>query len=544
MAGYATPAWSNDQSPAIDDSALLDIGHGIEIAEHPYGVCSTAEGTAAKTVTIDFSGTLTLFTGLTVRVKFQYANKAASPTLNVNGTGAKAIKVYGSADVRQYSWRAGQTATFIYTGTNWEIEETAASIGAAGAGIGLDNNDDLDTIINTGWYTWGGTAAPANAPLTTSYAGVAVECMGSNIKQTYYRAELGTPAHQAMYVRGKYGNHAWTPWHEIDMTSLAADLVLHVNATSGDDSNDGLTAATALKTINAAFAKIPADMSGRRAVVQLANGTYASATLGTRYGGTYQISNETGATQANIKIQGLSISSSCAMTSVFVSNVTFYGGNVTTDYQVLGGFLRVASCIFDNARLVNQGGQCYVNNCTFRNISSSAIYGWQSDLFITSATIESTVTGTGVVTQGGVVTVETITNNATAQYSVSQGGRIFVGGNTYKEASHESIYSSGSNPYSITGGNKDITLTHPMDQYNTIILYLTTSSTNASGTRCMVYFNAWELGAAAEHVITVNGTNFYGVRIGFANSGNYSKLRFISTTAPNLYIVSAEGVYN
>ena len=117
MAGYSTPSWTNGTTPAIDASNLLSMGRAIEIAQHPYGVCSTAAGTAAKTVSIDYSTTLSLFTGLTVRVKFSNANTASSPTLNVNSTGAKAMMAYGTTPLT--SWEAGQILTFTYDGTNW-----------------------------------------------------------------------------------------------------------------------------------------------------------------------------------------------------------------------------------------------------------------------------------------------------------------------------------------------------------------------------------------------------------------------------------------
>lgn len=119
MAGYATPSWANNSAPAIDATAMTDIGQGIEIAEHPYGVCTTASNTAAKTVTVDFSGTLTLFTGMEVRVKFDNANTASSPTLNVNSTGAKSIMLYGTTNAGSGAWIAGDIVTLIYDGTNW-----------------------------------------------------------------------------------------------------------------------------------------------------------------------------------------------------------------------------------------------------------------------------------------------------------------------------------------------------------------------------------------------------------------------------------------
>ena len=162
MAGYATPAWANDQSPAIDDSALLDIGHGIEIAEHPYGVCSTAAGTAAKTVTIDYSGTLTLFTGLTVRVKFSNANTAANPTLNVNSTGAAAM-VFGTGNAVDDAWIAGAVVQFTYDGTSWVVGQNLPISQMFASEIIKVN---FGTLTGTGSSV---TASKSNAKITASH---------------------------------------------------------------------------------------------------------------------------------------------------------------------------------------------------------------------------------------------------------------------------------------------------------------------------------------------------------------------------------------
>lgn len=125
MAGYQTPAWGNNQSPAISAAALLAMGQGIELAEHAYGVCNTATATTAKVVTIDFSGTLALFTGLTVRVKMKYAGYGDSMTLNVNSTGAKSIVGIGGTQIR---WRAGEIVTFTYDGTNWLVSSRSNEV--------------------------------------------------------------------------------------------------------------------------------------------------------------------------------------------------------------------------------------------------------------------------------------------------------------------------------------------------------------------------------------------------------------------------------
>ena len=75
-------------------------GKQVESLLANYATCATAGGTAAKVATISSINGATpqfeLFTGLTVRVKFTNSNTVANPTLNVNSTGAKAIKIYGT----------------------------------------------------------------------------------------------------------------------------------------------------------------------------------------------------------------------------------------------------------------------------------------------------------------------------------------------------------------------------------------------------------------------------------------------------------------
>ena len=89
-----------------------------------YGTCSTAAATVAKVVTCsDFT---TLITGVTIHVKFTETNTATNPTLNVNSTGAKAIKMYGTTAVganTNSAWYAGAIVSFTYDGTNWLMND-------------------------------------------------------------------------------------------------------------------------------------------------------------------------------------------------------------------------------------------------------------------------------------------------------------------------------------------------------------------------------------------------------------------------------------
>lgn len=98
-------------SRAIDGvpfDGTSDINH--------YASCSTAASTQAKVVAkTDF----TLSVGARITVEFTYANTTNSPTLNVNSTGAKAIKADG--DTVYVKWNAGAIMDFVYNGTYWVV---------------------------------------------------------------------------------------------------------------------------------------------------------------------------------------------------------------------------------------------------------------------------------------------------------------------------------------------------------------------------------------------------------------------------------------
>lgn len=105
-----------------------------------YATCDTAAGTVAKVASLA-AGTLSLKAGATVAVKFTYANTASSPTLNIAGTGTKAMYIQG---VRDVYWTDGATVTFTYDGANWRVASEpvyapTATIGnAAGFNVFID----------------------------------------------------------------------------------------------------------------------------------------------------------------------------------------------------------------------------------------------------------------------------------------------------------------------------------------------------------------------------------------------------------------------
>lgn len=120
-----------------------------------YGTSNTAAATAEKAVTC---ANFTLVEGAFIAVFFTTSNTAATPTLNVNSTGARSIYVGASAPsstTNVLKWSANTVLYFVYDGTQFRYlgAITAASVqDPNGAGA---------------WYGTANTAAGTAAKTTT-----------------------------------------------------------------------------------------------------------------------------------------------------------------------------------------------------------------------------------------------------------------------------------------------------------------------------------------------------------------------------------------
>lgn len=111
-AGLAAAASKLNVSQTIDG-----VGFDGTAAVTHYGTCSTDAATVAKVVACS---NFSLVTGAKIAVKFSNTNTAASPTLNVNATGDKAIYYRGAAITAGYL-AANRSYEFIYNGTQYEL---------------------------------------------------------------------------------------------------------------------------------------------------------------------------------------------------------------------------------------------------------------------------------------------------------------------------------------------------------------------------------------------------------------------------------------
>lgn len=114
----------NKIQPLVDTGSVAPLGFG-------YGVCATAGGTAAKTVSM----TNTVLTpGGIIAVLFQNAFTASSPTLSVNGSAAKPIKLFGNA-MPMGKVKNNTILVMNYDGTNFNVISILSQTAAAPTGF-------------------------------------------------------------------------------------------------------------------------------------------------------------------------------------------------------------------------------------------------------------------------------------------------------------------------------------------------------------------------------------------------------------------------
>ena len=102
----------------------LKIGSNTYECAEWYGYCTTAASTQTKSVSISNFFSEQLVDGCKVTVRFSSGQTYNGiPSLNVNGTGAKNIRLDGNTYAGRYEWNAGQIVAFVYYNGDWVIED-------------------------------------------------------------------------------------------------------------------------------------------------------------------------------------------------------------------------------------------------------------------------------------------------------------------------------------------------------------------------------------------------------------------------------------
>ena len=132
-----------------------------------WAACSTATGTQAKVATC---ANFELYGGALVSVLFQNTNTHATPTLNVNSTGAKSIRSQTGQALSEgeYKWPAGCVRTFVYDGTYWRLSDdgTLFRVTQAEASISV-NADNIASKVSTTDYNGETVASLINQSAST-----------------------------------------------------------------------------------------------------------------------------------------------------------------------------------------------------------------------------------------------------------------------------------------------------------------------------------------------------------------------------------------
>ena len=104
-----------------------------------YGNSTTASNDPVKAAEVEG---FELESGATISIAFEHSNTSSSPTLEINGTGAKPIITNG---VNQSYWSDGQTVIFVYDGVNYNVASSPVYADTVTVGNGAGNNVFIDS---------------------------------------------------------------------------------------------------------------------------------------------------------------------------------------------------------------------------------------------------------------------------------------------------------------------------------------------------------------------------------------------------------------
>lgn len=130
------------------EEAIAGLEGDVSAVAAVFGYCQTAGATRDKAVNI--SG-FVLREGCVVNVRFQYANTATNPSLNVSGTGLHYMLLDGYSLGPDNYWGANQLVTFVYSSGYWHVADsgTHALIQALGDSITLEVQGVKEDLTQT-----------------------------------------------------------------------------------------------------------------------------------------------------------------------------------------------------------------------------------------------------------------------------------------------------------------------------------------------------------------------------------------------------------
>ena len=234
----------SDLQLKVTDCAMLGGG---------FPTCTTAGGTAAKTVTIS---NFLLLTNCRISVLFQNAFTASNPTLSINGGTAIAIKHFGRA-MEIGKVHANTILTMVYDGTYWQVIGIESMTGSTPSGA-------VDLALPSGllWCEHNiGAASPYDHGLYFSWGNVTGHAEGScyDFSQTVYDATDGAALTGNIAVGNEYDmarHNMGAPWR---LPTKEEFKELNDNCTSLWTDEDGVAGRRFTSNINGNSVFFPAS---------------------------------------------------------------------------------------------------------------------------------------------------------------------------------------------------------------------------------------------------------------------------------------------
>ena len=280
----------NKIQPLVTTGSTAPLGFG-------YGVCEIAGATAAKTVSI----TNTVLTpGGIIAVLFQNAFTASSPTLSVNGSAAKPIKLYGNA-MPMGKVHNNTILVMYYDGTQFNVIGILSQTAAAPTGFvdlalpsGLlwcEHNVGASTPYEDGLYfSWGNV---------TGHTGTDGYDFGTS-NDGPYASTPGAALTGNIPTNGTYDAARHNMGAPCRMPTVGEFQELNAQCDSEWTDEDGIAGRRFTSRINGNSIFFPA--SGHRSGTSLnyrgSNGYYWSASLGSQTNGYYLGFSSTGVNPA------------------------------------------------------------------------------------------------------------------------------------------------------------------------------------------------------------------------------------------------------
>lgn len=223
--------------------------------------------------------------------------------------------------------------------------------------------------------------------------------------------------------------------------TVQSNMTLYVNASTGNDENDGLSAAEAKRTIQSALDSIPKNIGGCRVYINIAAGTYAEKVdIEGFYGGNYSI--QYGVSLIGESADSVFITDGIAITGcrvpIAIKNMTVSGnnlGNCVSSRQ--SSFTFISGLKIDGSAAIGetvffQQANGTVFNTQINNSSTSAVSAIESTLYINlvsgSSNSVGICSGSNASATPALVVVGSNTISADTRYQKIKGGAIIENG--------------------------------------------------------------------------------------------------------------------